>query len=118
MPSEQTAHRLAFSERLLREAAESCGRRDTWPGYRQYVRITAAVPLDMQIMGKVRYVKCLNASDGGLVVLSREPIPRKAVTAGVRVRHLGDDDDAWVPVTVQHVTRSISGFKVGLAYKE
>lgn len=101
---------------LVREAAADGGQTDPWLGKRAAPRIQFAVHLDLEIGGEIHYVRCINVSADGLLIMHRDSIPQKQINAVLRVRRTGDPDDAWTPVRVQHVTQSIGGYKIGLAF--
>lgn len=111
-----TDQAIRFTRRLQRELAASGGQRDAWLGKRRHPRVTGRVELDMMVAGELAHVQCLDASDSGLVVLCKRSLPREAFNAGVLVRFPPSDDEGWVRARAQHVTETLSGFKIGLEY--
>lgn len=101
---------------LVREAAADGGLTDGWLGKRAAPRIQFAVHLDLEIAGEIHYVRCINVSADGLLIMNRDSIPPKQLNDVLRVRRTGDPEDAWARVRVQHVTQTVGGYKIGLAY--
>ena len=117
MNAQPAGRRPDLADRLLREALESDGGTDSWLAKRNQERMSASIPLDMEVRGRVHYVQCLNVSEAGLMVLCKHNISLEHYESGVRIRRCGDGDDAWTAVVVEHVTATVYGFKVGLAYR-
>lgn len=106
----------SFRGELVREATAEGGQADHWLGKRSEPRIQFAMHLDLEVSGETRYVRCINVSADGLLIMSRDSIPSKHIDDVLRVRRSGDPDDAWTAVRVQHVTQTVGGYKIGLEF--
>ena len=101
------------------QQARGSGDTDVYPGKREKLRCTWAVPFEVMVVGsggsqRTFYATGRDISEQGLGMFTREQLERGSV---VRIRLAEEGQKGpWVPARVAHCTQTVGGYRTGLTF--